>query len=120
METRVTCAFDFQAAHHLPWHPGKCRQLHGHSYRLEVTVGGPLNEHGVVLDFDDLRAVVERVVIEPWDHQLLNDLLDNPTAERLAHQAWELLAGAGLPLRALRLWETPRSSVELLAEDGAH
>ena len=116
METRVTCSFTFEAAHQLPWHAGKCRRLHGHSYRLEVTVGGPLDENGIVIDFDDLQRVVEREVVTPWDHQMLNELLENPTAERLAQRAWELLADAGMPLRALRLWETPRSSVELLAD----
>ena len=38
--------FGFEAAHQLPWHPGRCRDLHGHSYRLEVTVEGPIGEHG--------------------------------------------------------------------------
>jgi len=37
MRTLVTRSFTFEAAHQLPWHPGKCRDLHGHGYRLEVT-----------------------------------------------------------------------------------
>lgn len=90
--------------------------MHGHSYRFEVTVEGPVDEHGVVIDFDDLKAVVNREVVERWDHQMLNDLLDNPTAERLAAEAWRLLQAAGLGVVALRLWETPDSSVELLAD----
>ncbi len=57
MHTRVTRSFSFEAAHQLPWHPGKCRRLHGHNYRLEVTVQGPVGENGVVMDFDDLSAV---------------------------------------------------------------
>ncbi|MDA8293636.1 MAG: 6-carboxytetrahydropterin synthase [Actinomycetota bacterium] len=113
--TTVTCAFTFEAAHHLPWHPGRCRAVHGHSYRLEVTVGGPVNEQGVVLDFDDVRQVVERQVVGPWDHSDLNTVLDNPTAELLAARAWELLEAANLPLERLRLWETPRAWVELVA-----
>ena len=56
--TRVTCTFTFEAAHRLAWHPGKCRNLHGHSYRLDVTVAGPLDANGVVLDFDSLQDVV--------------------------------------------------------------
>ena len=87
MRTRVTRSFAFEAAHHLPWHPGRCQRLHGHHYRLEVTVEGPVDEHGVVMDFDDLRAVVEREVVGRYDHRLLNDLLDNPTAELVAQQA---------------------------------
>ncbi|TML41352.1 MAG: 6-carboxytetrahydropterin synthase QueD [Actinobacteria bacterium] len=113
MRARVTRCFSFEAAHHLPWHPGRCRRLHGHHYRLEVTVEGPLGDHGVVMDFDDLSTVVEREVVEPWDHQLLNDLIENPTAELLAQEAWKRLEAAGLNVVGLRLWETPDSAVEL-------
>src|SRR6267378_1409496 len=94
MRARVTRSFSFEAAHHLPWHPGRCRRLHGHHYRLEVTVEGPVGDHGVVIDFDDLRSVVEHEIVEPWDHQLLNDMVDNPTAELLAQEAWKRLEAA--------------------------
>jgi 6-pyruvoyltetrahydropterin/6-carboxytetrahydropterin synthase len=114
-QTSVTCTFSFEAAHRLAWHPGKCRNLHGHSYRLDVTVRGPLDDHGVVIDFDTLAEIVEREVIVRFDHQDLNQIIDNPTAELLAHKAWELLGGAGLTVAALRLWETTDSSVELTA-----
>jgi 6-pyruvoyltetrahydropterin/6-carboxytetrahydropterin synthase len=57
-------------------------------------------------------------VIDQWDHSDLNLVLDNPTAELLAARAWELLAEAGIPLVGIRLWETPQSWVELVAEDG--
>ena len=93
----------------LAWHPGKCRNLHGHSYRLDVTVGGPLDGNGVVIDFDTLARGRRRAeVVDEWDHRDLNEVLDNPTAELLAHRAWELLTDAGLTLAALRLWETDR------------
>lgn len=114
MRTRVTCAFTFEAAHHLPWHPGRCRNLHGHGYRLEVTVEGPVGDSGMVVDFDDLKAVVRREVVERYDHTLLNDLLENPTAELLAADAWKRLEAAGLTPARMRLWETPTSSVEIL------
>jgi 6-pyruvoyltetrahydropterin/6-carboxytetrahydropterin synthase len=117
--TSVTCSFTFEAAHTLAWHPGKCRNLHGHSYRLDITVGGPLDENGVVVDFDVLHEIVDREVIAVWDHRDLNQVLDNPTAELLAHRAWEILTDAGLSLAALRLWETDRSSVELTAPVGS-
>lgn len=113
--TSVTCRFSFEAAHHLSWHPGRCRNLHGHSYRLDVTVSGPLDHNGVVIDFDHLRAIVEREVVGPWDHCDLNQVIDNPTAELLAHRAWVLLTDAGLALSSLRLWETDDSSAELTA-----
>ena len=111
----VTCTFSFEAAHRLAWHPGKCRNLHGHSYRLDVTVRGPLDDNGVVIDFDTLSEIVEREVIVRFDHRDLNQIIDNPTAELLAHKAWELLVAAGLAPSALRLWETADSSVELTA-----
>jgi len=117
--TSVTCSFRFEAAHTLAWHPGKCRNLHGHSYRLEVTVSGPLDADGVVIDFDRLHEIVEREVVGRWDHRDLNQVIDNPTAELLAHRAWELLTDAGVALSALRLWETDHSSVELTARDGS-
>ena len=116
MRTRVTRSFSFEAAHELPWHPGKCRRLHGHNYRVEVTVEGPLDQNGVVLDFDELSAVVRRELVERYDHRFLNDLLENPTAEVIAHDWWKRLEAAGLSLARLRVWETPESSVEILAE----
>jgi 6-pyruvoyltetrahydropterin/6-carboxytetrahydropterin synthase len=115
----VTCSFTFEAAHHLEWHPGKCRNPHGHSYRLEVTVSGPLDDHGVVIDFDHRNEIVDHVVIDRWDHQDLNRVLGNPSAELLAHEVSELLTGAGLPLAALRPWETTGSSVALTAGGGS-
>ncbi|MGQ0521129.1 MAG: 6-carboxytetrahydropterin synthase QueD [Actinomycetota bacterium] len=115
MRTRVTKSFTFEAAHQLPWHAGRCRRLHGHGYRLEVTVEGPLGEHGVVVDFDDLKAVVQREVVDRYDHAYLNDLLDNPTAELIAADAWKRLEAAGVAPARIRLWETPTSSVEIVA-----
>lgn len=115
MRTRVTRSFTFDAAHELPWHTGKCRQLHGHTYRLEVSVEGPLDENGVVVDFDDLSTVVRREVVDRFDHRFLNDLMENPTAELVAQDGWKRLEAAGLPVVRLRLWETPDSSVEILS-----
>ena len=115
MRTRITRSFSFEAAHQLPWHAGKCKRLHGHHYRLEVTVEGPLDANGVVLDFDDLKRLVNESVVDVFDHQYLNDFLDNPTAELVAADAWRRIAAVGLNVVALRLWETPGSSVELLA-----
>jgi 6-pyruvoyltetrahydropterin/6-carboxytetrahydropterin synthase len=111
--TRVTCTFRFEAAHRLDWHPGKCKNLHGHSYRLDVSVEGPLDANGVVLDFDTLKEVVRTQVVDRWDHSDLNEVLENPTAELLALLAWELLTDSGLRLAALRLWETGDSWVDL-------
>jgi 6-pyruvoyltetrahydropterin/6-carboxytetrahydropterin synthase len=115
MKTAVTRTFHFEAAHQLPWHEGRCRQLHGHSYRLEVTVEGPVGPQGIVLDFADLRDVVEREILARYDHRYLNDLMDNPTAELLAQQIWKWLEAAGLGISRVRLWETADSLVEISA-----
>jgi 6-pyruvoyltetrahydropterin/6-carboxytetrahydropterin synthase len=113
--TRVTRRFSFEAAHQLEWHRGACKNLHGHSYRLEVTVSGPVTGDGIVVDFADLSALVEREVIERFDHTYLNDLLPNPTAELIAADIWERLTGAGAVLHRIVLWETENSSVEIEA-----
>ena len=118
MRTRVTKSFSFDAAHVLPWHPGKCASLHGHTYRLEVTVEGPVGPHGVVTDFASLDDVVRTRILDRYDHKYLNDFLGNPTAELIAADIWKLLEDGGfdtasIRLAGLRLWETPDSSVEL-------
>jgi 6-pyruvoyltetrahydropterin/6-carboxytetrahydropterin synthase len=113
MRTSVTRSFRFEAAHQLPWHEGACRNLHGHSYRLEVTVEGPIGDQGLVIDFADVKAVVGREVIDRYDHRYLNDLLDNPTAELIAAEIWKSLETAGLGVSRLRLWETDSCSVEI-------
>jgi 6-pyruvoyltetrahydropterin/6-carboxytetrahydropterin synthase len=66
--------FRFEAAHVLPHHSGKCSKLHGHSYRVDVAVEGPLQSdgpaRGMVVDFDDLAAVVrpsEHIALWIWD-----------------------------------------------------
>ena len=101
---RVTKRFRFEAAHHLPGYPGKCARPHGHGYRLEVTVEGPVGEDGLVMDFYDLKRVVEERVIARLDHRDLNDLLPLPSAEHVAAWIWNELAD--LPLAELRLYET--------------
>ncbi len=69
----------------------------------------------MVMDFDWLAEVVESTVISRYDHHLINDFLENPTAELIAADAWKSLEAAGLAVAAIRLWETPDSMVELLA-----
>jgi 6-pyruvoyltetrahydropterin/6-carboxytetrahydropterin synthase len=113
MRTLVTRSFTFEAAHQLPWHPGKCRDLHGHGYRLEVAVEGPIGPQGIVVDFADVAEVVEREVIARYDHVYLNDLMDNPTAELLAHDICKRLDTVGLSVVRVRLWETDDCMVEV-------
>lgn len=118
MRTEVTRKFTFEAAHFLPNHDGKCKTLHGHSYTLEVSVSGPITEsgpkEGMVMDFADITAVVEREVIKQWDHQFLNDLVSFPTtAENLAGEVFKRVKAAGLPVSRVKLWETARGAAEV-------
>jgi 6-pyruvoyltetrahydropterin/6-carboxytetrahydropterin synthase len=115
VQTRVTRRFSFEAAHQLEWHSGACKNLHGHSYRLEVTVAGELTDDGIVIDFADLSALVQREVLDRFDHTYLNDLLPNPTAELNAADIWERLGAAGATLHRIVLWETENSCVEIEA-----
>lgn len=93
--------FGFEAAHWLPNVPEnhKCRRIHGHSFRGQVAVRGPVDPRtGWVIDFADLRKAVEPLV-ERLDHYMLNDIegLENPTSERLAIWIWQRLQSQ-LPL----------------------
>jgi 6-pyruvoyltetrahydropterin/6-carboxytetrahydropterin synthase len=115
VRTRVTRSFSFEAAHQLEWHPGACKNLHGHSYRLEVTVIGEPDANGIVIDFGELRDIVEREVVDRFDHTYLNDLLPNPTAELIAADIWQRLLAADLPVDRIVLWETANSRVEISA-----
>jgi 6-pyruvoyltetrahydropterin/6-carboxytetrahydropterin synthase len=95
--------FGFEAAHLLPNVPDghKCRRLHGHSYRVTVTVAGEVDAlAGWVVDFAELEDAW-RPLHEALDHRYLNDVegLDNPTSELLAMWIWERLTG-GLDDRA--------------------
>ena len=80
--------FTFEAAHRLPNVPAghKCGRLHGHSFRVEVHVKGPLDPLlGWVMDYADIKAVVKPVIAR-LDHYYLNDIpgLENPTSEVIA------------------------------------
>jgi 6-pyruvoyltetrahydropterin/6-carboxytetrahydropterin synthase len=81
----------FEYAHVLPWHPGKCARLHGHSGHLEVFVGGRLDPNGVVMDFKDLGEAAKMAVFDRLDHRFLNDYMANPTSENLLVWAWRAL-----------------------------
>ena len=109
---RVRRRFVFEAAHHLPRHPGKCRGLHGHSYALVVTVERPVDPaSGLGIDFSDLKAVVAREVVDLLDHRCVNEVLENPTAENLAVWIWRKLASPLAGLCEIELHETRDCSV---------
>lgn len=106
----ITKEFTFDSAHKLDWHHGKCKNLHGHTYKLQVTVKGNLNKNGVVIDFGDLKEIANKKVIEVLDHKYLNELIQNPTAENIVIWIWNRLKRE-LSLHEVKLWETPTSFV---------
>ena len=118
---QIRKSFTFEAAHVLPHHPGKCARLHGHSYRLEVALDGPLQAEGracgMVQDFETVSRLVKESVIGELDHRSLNELLENPTAEQIAVWIWRRLVPALPQLTELVLWETRRSCVVLKEGD---
>lgn len=76
--TLVICKqFEFEASHSLPNHQGKCRRLHGHSYKLEVELSGEvvtadgLSDDGMILDFYVISDMVKELVVNKWDHMFL-------------------------------------------------
>ena len=108
----VRRSFDFEAAHQLPHHPGKCRDLHGHSYRLLVSVDRAVDAgSGLAIDFSDLKAVVRSRVVDVLDHKCINDLIDNPTAEVMAVWIWQRLELDLEGLVEIELHETRNCSV---------
>lgn len=80
---KVSKEFKFEAAHILPRHPGKCANLHGHSWRLLVELEGSISQKtGFVVDFNDLAKWVDPVV-EMLDHKLLNCFVRYPSSENM-------------------------------------
>jgi 6-pyruvoyltetrahydropterin/6-carboxytetrahydropterin synthase len=117
----ITKLFEFEAAHHLPNHPGLCKQFHGHSYKLEVEVSGIMNQSGMIIDFGDLKKIVNDCIIKKYDHTNLNDYFLPPTAEMMVdYFAKELivsLQSTGVSLERVRLWETSSGYCEWKRRD---
>lgn len=143
---RLTKEFSFEAAHALGGYDGPCREIHGHSYRLFVTIKGepstdPMNpKQGMVMDFGVLKKIVNEEIVSRFDHALvlrstadeglrrvLLEQFDNvvtveyqPTCENMlddfAHRLMKRLP-EGVMLHSLRLHETASSYAEWYAED---
>jgi len=144
---RITKHFDFETAHALYGYDGKCKNIHGHSYQLFVTViGAPINDsehikNGMVMDFGDIKALVNKEIIHVFDHAtVLNNLsphkklaetltnLDHkvilvnyqPTSENMLLDFAERLKSKlpkSVSLHSLKLYETANSYAEWFASD---
>ena len=103
-------AFTLESAHRLPNVPAghKCARVHGHSFRVEIHVRGPVDAHlGWVMDFADVKAAFQPLY-QQLDHHYLNDVpgLENPTSENLARWIWQRLRPALPQLSAVVVHET--------------
>lgn len=113
---KISQAFKFEAAHRLPnvpeGHP--CSRLHGHSYRVEVRLEGPVDpKSGFVADFFDVERAFA-AILDALDHRCLNEVdgLENPTAENIAVWIWDRLKRGIRELSAVRVYETPECWAE--------
>lgn len=144
---RITKHFDFETAHALYGYDGKCKNIHGHSYQLYVTVIGiPLDndthpKNGMVMDFGDLKSIVREEIVDKFDHAvvlnehsphkaLAEQISDHshkivmvpyqPTSEMMLFDFAERIKGR-LPqnvfLHSLKLYETANSYAEWFASD---
>jgi 6-pyruvoyltetrahydropterin/6-carboxytetrahydropterin synthase len=102
--------FGFEAAHFLTRYRGGPEPLHGHSWKLVVTLEGRVMDDGMVFDFLELGRIVEKEVLSKLHHRSLNDVIENPSAENVAIWAWERLASL-VPLREIEVFESPGASV---------
>ncbi|MFA6315603.1 MAG: 6-carboxytetrahydropterin synthase [Candidatus Paceibacterota bacterium] len=130
----VTKRYDWDMGHRLPDHGGKCRRLHGHRYTAEIDITGRVCTDGMVVDFGDLKQVLEQR-IGAWDHRcMLHDkdqLMSNykpeaqdlwgvfrvpfiPTAENIAVEVLRLLR-VDFNVTRVRIYETPNGWAEVRA-----
>lgn len=143
---RVTKEFAFEMAHALWNYDGPCRNVHGHSYRLFVTLSGtPLDEpgnpkNGMVIDFSDLKSIVKEEIVNVFDHavvvsksfdkekmEMFSSLFGNtvlvdyqPTCENLVSDFANKISihlPHGIKLHSLKLYETATSFAEWVASD---
>lgn len=107
----ITKEFKFDSAHYLTQYKGKCEKMHGHTYKMHVTIEGEVKKDGMVYDFVELKKLVNKKVIDKLDHALLNDVIENPSAENICIWAWDQLKSEikGADLHEIKVWETATS-----------
>lgn len=101
----LNCVFHFAASHFLTKYHGKCEDLHGHNYKVIVTIEGEVQDDGMVLDFKIVKSKVKEKVIKVLDHKHLNDIIDNPSAEHVAIWIWDKIKD-DMPLKKVTVYET--------------
>mgnify|MGYP001570765798 CR=1 FL=1 len=130
----MTKIFTFEAAHQLPNHNGKCKFLHGHSYRLETVFESNIKfesvhgdsfytQQGFLVDFSEIKDLVKSKIIDKFDHKCLNDYFEIPSAEEVAFHCFTVICGSikanplfrNVKLCKITLWETETSYVTMEA-----
>ena len=120
MKVRLVHEFRFEAAHLLPKVPEghKCRRLHGHSFKIEIAIAGPVDPAtGWFIDYGEIYAVWQPLH-DRLDHNYLNDIpgLDNPTSENLAKWIWDQMKPKLPPLVQVTVFETCDARCEYTGE----
>jgi len=115
----LTMILDFAAAHCIPDYPGKCQRLHGHNWKVEVSVEGEkLDKLGMLVDFSVLKRHVT-AVLDTLDHHYLNEMEHfqtiNPTAENIACYVYEMLEKefavlGNIAVSKVTVWESLHSA----------
>lgn len=118
----VTKIFTFDSAHRLNDYVGKCAEIHGHTYKLELTLRGFTDDKGLVIDFHDVEKLVNEQIMEKIDHKLLNDVFDfNPTCENIALWIWDeaekIFCNTSANIEKVILWENAESCITIKKED---
>lgn len=101
----VSRIFNFSASHFLTNYHGKCENLHGHNYKLIVSIEGKVQDDGMVMDFAEIKKSVNEKALNDLDHSHLNEILENPSSENLAIYIWDKLK-KDLPLKKITIYET--------------
>ena len=125
----VSKEFTFDAAHHLHCYEGKCKNLHGHTYKVVFGISGYVNDIGLAIDFGDIKEIWKNEIEIYLDHRYLNETLPvmNTTAENMVVWIYEKMAEAltkgnraeeykGARVEFVRLFETPTSYAEVRRE----
>ncbi len=104
----VATKLSFSAAHNLPNYNGKCENLHGHNWDVEVQVSSEKLENGMVIDFKILKKYLKEI-LSTLDHTYINEKIENPTAENIAKYIYENLREKLPPkfnIDYIKVWET--------------
>ncbi len=123
----VSKEFTFDAAHHLHCYEGKCKNLHGHTYKVIFGISGFVDEIGLVIDFGDIKEIWKREIEIYLDHRYLNETLPkmNTTAENMVVWIYEKMRKSmnnrseqynDVRVEFVRLYETPTSYAEARRE----